>query len=366
MAPNGRVYSEVLKKNEDDFVPVRSIVTKKSGNLDEVTPDLFSKRFKQASFPNGSAVGISLGTSMTEGTTQGILGLKHGGHERVQDTTGNLVAPKDCDFREEGRFIYLKVRGSELKYPRPNNIVTLGKTKFKAGEIVCTAYNTTSPIYKLNGTLSLLRAKGSNGVKYFEKDNVVISDCYAYEAGTISYKENPRTGEVEVRIGSRRYQYSPDSIYYFPDGAKVKKFDRICSGIVDMARVTADMGNDLSGSFQIFRKQFYFLNSPTYDETDLNNPPVVGPSDLPEEILELLFAGLTRVDRNPETGEVELLDYQGTQKVIMNRDSFFTTLSYGWAGKAIGRAMKGELNLDNDIMTETVLGLLLNDKLDKN
>lgn len=76
-APNGKVYPEVLKKNEDDLVPVRSVITKEKGKLHEVTPDLFPKRFKAASFPNGSAVGISLGTSLTEGTTQGILGLNY-------------------------------------------------------------------------------------------------------------------------------------------------------------------------------------------------------------------------------------------------------------------------------------------------
>lgn len=52
---------------------------------------------------------------------------------------------------QEGRWLKLKVRGGEMVYPRPDNFVPVGgKTKFAAGEIIGTAYETTSPIYKLN------------------------------------------------------------------------------------------------------------------------------------------------------------------------------------------------------------------------
>lgn len=282
------------------------------------------------------------------------------GHERIYDQSSSLIAPKDCKFREEGKFIILKVRGSELKYPRPDNLVTLGREDFKEGEVVCSAYNTTSPIFKLNGTLSLLRARGTAGTKYFEKDNVIISDCYALNDGIITYKENEKTGDMEVWIGSKRYLYSPESIYYFPNGAKISKFDRICSGIVDMGSVTSELGDDISGAFNIFRSQFYTLNSNEYVKSG-----VVSDSDMQEEILEIVFAALTRVDRNPK-GNISEMEYQGTQRAILGRKSFFTSLSYGWSSKVIGKALRGEVNMQDDLLTETVLGLLLNDKLDKN
>ena len=79
------------------------------------------------------------------------------GHERVLDQSGYLTAPKQCEFREEGKWIILKVRGGELKYPRPDNLVTLGKTKFEKGENICIAYSTTSPIYRLNALIKLMR-----------------------------------------------------------------------------------------------------------------------------------------------------------------------------------------------------------------
>lgn len=166
-------------------------------------------------------------------TTQGALGLKHGGHERVLNTEGYLLAPKKCEFREEGKWIYLKVRGGEQKYPRPDNWVGVGKDKFEQGELIGSAYNTTSPIYKLNALIKLIRAKGSNGIKYFEKDNVIVSDCYAYEDGVIRYVEN-KSGDIEVWIGDTQYDYSPTSMYYFYDGCEVKKYQRFCSGVINL------------------------------------------------------------------------------------------------------------------------------------
>lgn len=358
-APNGSVYGPVVKKDENNLVPVRSIVTKKEGNLYEVTPDMFSKRFLKASIPDDSAIGFSLGTSMTENITQSTLGLKHGGHERVSDITGNLYAPKNCEFREEGKWIILKVRGGELKYPRPINWVGIGKDKYKEGDLIGTAYNTTSPIYRTNSLIKLLNAKGGNGVKYFEKDNVIISDCYAYEPGIIHYTENKK-GEIEVTIGGRQYTYSDNVVYYYPDGEEIKQYQRFCSGVVNMRKVASDLGNDISGIFNIFRKQFYSLNNPKYLKTGY-----VEPSDMQEEVIETVFSGLISEQKDPDTNEIKAIEYQGTQNAILGRKSFFTTLSYGWSSKTVGKALKGEVNLEDDIMTETVLHLILEDKLDK-
>lgn len=285
--------------------------------------------------------------------------LKHGGHERVIDVTGNLYAPKDGELREEGKWLIFKVRGGELKYPRPENWVGMGKTKYKAGELMGSAYNTTSPIYRTNSIIKLMNAKGGAGVKYFEKDKVVLSDCYAYEPGTIHYTEG-KNGEIEVTIGSTRYAYSPDVMYYYPDGTEIKKYQRFCSGVVNMRQVSADLGDDINGIFNIFRRQFYSLNNPSYLKTGR-----VEPSDMQEEIVELTFAGLADIKHDPKTHAIEEVEYQGTQNAILNRKSFFTTLSYGWSSKIIGKALKGELSLENDTMTETVLGLLLRNQLDK-
>lgn len=360
-APNGKVYPEVARTNEDDLVPVRSIVKKRTGDINMVTPDLLSKRFLQASFPNNSALGLSAGTSFSESTTQSLLGLKHGGHERIQDLTGNLYAEKDCTVREEGKWLILKVRGGEQKFPRPSNWVAMPKEKYSAGELIGTAYNSTSPVYKLNAVIKLMNAKGSSGIKYYEKDKVVIADCYSYNEGKIKYVED-KEGRIEVYIGDTRYAYSPESMYYFPEGTVIKKYQRFCSGVANMRQVSSDLGSDIDGIFNIFRKQYYSLTSASYQKNG-----VVSPGDMQEEIVELVFTGLTNpkyVDGNPEN-KLEELEYLGTQNAILNRKSFFTTLSYGWSNKIIGKALSGEIELENDVMTDTILGVLMNDKLDK-
>lgn len=360
-APNGKVYPEVARTNEDDLVPVRSIVKKRTGDINMVTPDLLSKRFLQASFPNNSALGLSAGTSFSESTTQSILGLKHGGHERIQDLTGNLYAEKDCTVREEGKWLILKVRGGEQKFPRPSNWVAMPKEKYSAGELIGTAYNSTSPVYKLNAVIKLMNAKGSSGIKYYEKDKVVIADCYSYYEGKIKYVED-KEGRIEVYIGDTRYAYSPESMYYYPEGTVIKKYQRFCSGVANMRQVSSDLGSDIDGIFNIFRKQYYSLTSASYQKNG-----VVSPGDMQEEIVELVFTGLTNpkyVDGNPEN-KLEELEYLGTQNAILNRKSFFTTLSYGWSNKIIGKALSGEIELENDVMTDTILGVLMNDKLDK-
>lgn len=360
-APNGKVYPEVARTNEDDLVPVRSIVKKRTGDINMVTPDLLSKRFLQASFPNNSALGLSVGTSFSESTTQSILGLKHGGHERIQDLTGNLYAEKDCTVREEGKWLILKVRGGEQKFPRPSNWVAMPKEKYSAGELIGTAYNSTSPVYKLNAVIKLMNAKGSSGIKYYEKDKVVIADCYSYNEGKIKYVED-KEGRIEVYIGDTRYAYSPESMYYYPEGTVIKKYQRFCSGVANMRQVSSDLGSDIDGIFNIFRKQYYSLTSASYQKNG-----VVSPGDMQEEIVELVFTGLTNpkyVDGNPEN-KLEELEYLGTQNAILNRKSFFTTLSYGWSNKIIGKALSGEIELENDVMTDTILGVLMNDKLDK-
>ena len=356
-ALNGKVYPAVSRESEEDLVPVRSIVTKITGNRNVVTHDLLSNS-KFNDFTDGAAVGISYATSATEQITQEALGLKHGGHERILDQSGYLKADKPCTFREEGIWMYLKVRGKELKYPKPENLVTFDKTSFEPGENICVAYNTSSPIYKLNSLINLMRAKGSTGQRYYEKDKVIVSDCYAYEDGIIRYTEDERFG-IRVTIGSKEYEYNPACMYYFPDGAPVKKFDRICSGVVNMNHVSSELGSDIRSIYLIFRKQFY-----TLIDSKFASSGVVSSGALSEEMVEFIFSGLTSVTMDPKEAKIAAIDYQGTQASILNKSSFYTALSFGFSSRVVKRAVKGDIDLSGDIMTDTVLGLLLNNSLD--
>ena len=83
-----------------------------------------------------------------------------------------------------------------------------------------------------------------------------------------------------------------------------------------------------------------------------------------EELIEMAFISLTKVNRNSDS-IIEKIDFQGTNRGVMDSDSFYTLLSYGYSGKIINRALKGTVELKGDAMSSTVLGLLLNNTLDE-
>lgn len=189
-----------------------------------------------------------------------------------------------------------------------------------------------------------MRAKPSLGSRYFEKETVLVSDCYALEDGTIHYEED-ESGYIHVTIGSKEYQYNPLAMYYFPDGYEVKKFDRICSGVVYMPRVVSEI-KDLNDIYLIFRKQLYTLTDGDFLKTGITSL-----SGIPEEFVEMLFVGLTSVKFNPKTEAVEEIEYNGAQNSVTGGNSFYTALSFGFGSRIINRAIKGEINLSGDVIT---------------
>lgn len=282
------------------------------------------------------------------------------GHEKVLAKGGILKAPFDCVVEEEGKWLVLKSKSGRKtsKYPRPDNIVFPGDVReFKEGETVCTAYDTVSPIFKLSAMISLMKAKASTGSRYFEKESIITSECYAYEEGEIKYIE--KKGDIEVWIGDIRYVYNPLCMYYYPEGTKIKKYQRFCSGVLDANRMIKVLSPNMTDIYYIFRRQFYELQvSPDFVEKGLDLHVV------PEEMVEMLFISLVDVEYDSKSSTVDTIKFLGTCSGIENSKSFYTLLSYGNASKIIGKTIKGEITLKDDIMTETVLGLLLNNKLD--
>ena len=357
VAPNGKLYPKFTgKPSEEDLVPVRSIVTK-SKELGVVTPDLVSSLY-HFDLKDDDPIGLSFATSLTQSITQGALSLKHGGHERVLDESGILRAPEGCRLIDDPDWIILSCRGGkELRYPKPTNFVLNDKPKYQKGDIIGTAYRTTSPIYTLNCLIKLMRARGSDGSRYFEKDNVLVSDCYSYESGVIHYLKDKDSGDILVKVGDIYYDYEPEAMYYYPDGSTISKYQRFCSGVCNIRKVTNDL-QDPAKIYSIFRRQFYESSSKDYAKNK-----VIGDGDNREEIVELTYVSLTHTEIMSD-GTYDI-DYKGVHSGIMDNDSFFTLLSYGYSGKVVSRALKGDIELKADASTKTILGLLLNNKLDE-
>ena len=188
-----------------------------------------------------------------------------------------------------------------------------------------------------------MKAKPSLGSRYYEKETVLVSDCYALEDGIIHYEED-ESGYMHVTIGSREYQYNPLAMYYFPDGYEVKKFDRICSGVVYMPHVVAEL-KDINDIYLIFRKQIYTITDDDFIKTGITSL-----SGTQEEIIEMIFTGLTSVKYDAKTQAVDSIVYNGAQNAVTKGNSFYTALSFGFGSRIIDRAIKGEINLSGDVI----------------
>lgn len=275
------------------------------------------------------------------------------------DESGILRAPENCRLDSSSpNWLILKCRGGkELKYPKPSNFVENNKDKYSKGDIIGTAYRTTSPIYQLNALVTLMKAKRSEGSRYFEKDKVLVSDCYALDSGELHYSLDS-DGDIKVTIGAREYNYEDESMYLYPEGTKITKYQRFCSGVVDINKVASEL-SDINDIYQIFRSQFYELSSKSYKSSG-----IVSEGDNREELVEMVFTSLTKI-QSDGIGGVDA-NFLGVAKSIKNSDSFYTLLSYGEAGRVVKKALESKVELQGDIMTNTVLGILLNNHLDDN
>lgn len=224
--------------------------------------------------------------------------------------------------------------------------MNLNKTSFKKGENVCIAYNTTSPINKVTCLMKLMMARISQGERYYEKESALITDCYAYEDGIIHYQED-ESGYMHVFIGDKEYLYNPEAMYYYPDGTSIKKFDRICNGVIDMRHVVNEV-HDINDVYGIFRKQMYTITDKDFVKT--------GISDLhgtQEELIELVFAGLVSLKYDSKTLALEEIKYNGLHDSVTKGKSFYTALSYGYSAGVVDRAVKGEVNLSGDVIIKS-------------
>lgn len=258
-----RVDGSVITKNEadsanpDEMVLVRSIVSsdfKYSGMMsrDHLT---YLHDWNQ-----GDGVGVSLASSLTENLTQSGLALKHGGAIFRLDPLARIVAPFDCTVEADDldSMVILKdVKTGEIaRYPKSTHFVLNMKKGeyYHKGEIVGVLYTLATPSYKLDSVIKLIGSQRVSSQKKFINNKVLMSECYAYGDGEITY-ERGAVGITGIRIGDYRYSYSDTSCYFLPEGTFVKKGQRFCTGVVDIHLAIKKLHNYIE-VFYIFFKQF--------------------------------------------------------------------------------------------------------------
>lgn len=247
--------SDASHAKKGELVRVRSVITRTNKSRPIVTSDCISK---YNNWKDGAQIGQSLLSSLTEGLTQAGLSLKHGGRLFETDPIARIYAPDDCTLRINDMCIILTSLkgGKEYIYPKPSNFVQnyTQTNTYKKGELVGVAYKQFTPAYRLDCIIKLIRTIPTSSRKKAINNSVLLTECYAYESGEIKYDrhDNRITG---VTIGNYHYSYSPNALYFLPEGTKVEKGERFCTGTVDMTLVARRL-HDYAEVFQIFYKQF--------------------------------------------------------------------------------------------------------------
>lgn len=331
------VTGEIIPRDSsDELIRVRSIV---SSNIGPgcITKDMLPNIFK---FTYGSKVGMNLISSLTEQITQGGLALKHSGRLFNLQLDDALIAPDNGTLELTEDRVILHCESRSYVWPKGNEFVLNymnEANEYKKGEVLGRDYHPVTPAYVSDCIIKLCAAKSVNVKKKFENNKKILSDCYCIEDGIITYDRDEH-GNTIVKIGSYEYEYNPDSIYFFPEGASVKKLDRICSGTLDVNSMLHKVG-DYIDFYYMFRKQVKELLSVT------------------DYLIEFLYVLIVHAG---DSGELE---YRSVLKNIYGSESFFKSLAFGDARKSFQKIGHEGLEFVPDPITDVVLNLILNDNI---
>lgn len=323
-------------------VLVRSVVTSTLKSK-VITSDMLPspEKYKRE---EGDNIGISLITSMTEGLTQASLALKHGGHLKNAYPDSDLRAPYRAKMTTDNNFIYLtEIEGNRVrKYIKPGNWVAniVPNDVYDEGQVVGYAYRPSTPTINLDRAIKFTHAAAVTMNKKYEKNDVTNdkAESYAVTSGKFTLDVSPE-GETRLFIGGRNYQIDPKSMYFFADGDEVKVGDHICNGLLTMPYIYESIKDSVE-CFYIFRDQFEQL--------------VPG---LSSELIEFFYRCILYYG---EDGELTM---RSVKKAIHNDNTFFTELSFEYAKQAFHSVDYEGLSLENDLLSSSVLPMLLNSEL---
>jgi hypothetical protein len=335
---------KILRKSSSTaHVTVRSVaVTDKN----YICPDHLSRTV----FPpeeTSPAFGLRAATSLTEQMTQAGLSLKHSGSfvqvPKANQLTNKLNISGTVKTNKSNKTLVILSDKDDIleEYPLPYKFdIIHNKIKGK-GNYIGTTLSTASAGLPLDIMIKIVNARKAMPDEGLAKNNITLSNCFSPTNGEIKYDFEKRVYFIGATLMG---PIDPEAVYYFPQGYKIKKYDRIHSHPMD-PRWYLKNNFPLDDIYFMFRKEFKSLAG----------------HDLTEELLEVLFHLL--MDKNFKTGKHEFLGaYRGITK---GNNSFFAQLSFERGKKAISRLSSGELKFENDIFTRNILDHLIISAKDK-
>lgn len=329
---------EIIERSKSDKITkARSIVTS-TLPVGVITKDMLTNKFN---YKEGSKVGMSMISSLTESLTQSGLALKHSGNLFQFDRDGGFIkAPEDGRMIVEDGWVIFRSELKEYKWPEGAKFGGSFSPdgRFKKGEVIGRHYHLVTPSYRLDQVIKLTSANPVSGDKSFQNNKKILADCYARNSGKIRYIKDDNNS-FKVKIGDEEYVYNDECMYYYPDGSEVTKYSRICTGTLDM-KLLVKKEKEYTEIYKYFKKQF--------DELMEGTAP---------ELIEFLFALLVK------KGEKDEIEVQSVVRNVKNSKSFFKSLAFGYAGRSFKEIGYEGKEFIPDPITQVILPLIISNKL---
>lgn len=265
---------------------------------------------------DGSVIGVSFATGITEQLTQAALGFKHGGSLTMLDKV-SVTAPimmKYVGIQDE--YVVFKAMenwkgtnfktGSEIKY-----YITTGRgislcfdpDKTPGGEIFIPGreiikksiqVGADDPLAKL---FTMTKAKGC-GVLGRQLPRAM---SWTINSGKVSYGKN------KVYIGDYEYDLDQDQLYVLPEGYEAREAEQLCSGVPDMVALKKLNNKIRPKDYGVLYAVFYYYIKSVDKFKKFNSEP-----------LECLFKSIVTNDFD-------------VQKAVENNPEFLNKLFHGGA-----------------------------------
>lgn len=323
----GRTKFDGTKVKKSD--PPNSIVRVKScidNGTYKVSREELSDAQVLAHYEEGDAIGIDVAMAWTEASTQSALALKHGGQliSPSKDVLKSITPGKVVDITPHR--IIVNHGGVNYSYARPKLFLLSEYTngqEFDKGTILGYLDKEVHVEAKLE-SLNVFVSSFSK-TEHVKKSSINITHCYAPCDGIIKYNIDYDSDTKTVSIGNVTMPFYEEEIYIYPEGYKVSKGDRICSGVVSMDVYKDLLDNDMGWLFYIFKSQLeYILGGKTLSE-----------------VLEIIFKGIFA------SGEFSI------KKAVKKQGKLLNKLNLGYTretirefvGKEIGEGFLSDLLL---------------------
>ena len=275
---DGRKIRSFNESNGDDLVTVKSCLNHDEPFVyrDEIDQDTLHEK-------DGASIGISFAMSLTEAKTQSVLALKHGGISRTYEDA--KIRALNSGIVDDITSDYLTIRTSVNTIDRYllSGVISLAHgisigEHVQAGQVLVQSRRMMQLFDKVADLCDFLGFQNSNadiGMTREKGRGKVM--CYAPHDGVITYP----TPNI-IKIGETEIPVNQSEVYYYPEGYKVKKLERFCSGLADI-KGFKDYDNNTQDCFDALKKGWYEIEyGNIIGDTKWRNPTS-------SELLELAY-----------------------------------------------------------------------------